>query len=216
MSLSPVSRFGWVPALLGLVVIGTYLTSSFGYFPGPEKLLLVLFFAIGPVAIVGVLGIRERLIASEKSPAADLGAVFLVIAFAFFNLMLVVQQYVRARATELAGDAEGGLSPDAMAQVRELVDYVQQGIDVSFDIFYCLGLLLLSVAMIRHRDFGKVLGLFGAVSAAALLSLNLGAFPWIPTEVGLVDLGPLTGIWWLIVIVQLIRLDRRDARASTA
>jgi hypothetical protein len=222
MSQSNLSRLGLVPAVLGLVVIGTYLTTAAGYFPGPEKLQLVLFFAIGPLAIVGTLAIRRRLLSGGDDRWADVGAVFLVIGFAFFDLMLVVQQYVRLRAQDLvvsAGEAVADASAAAMTpqqtlrDIWKIVDFVQQGIDVSFDIFYCLGVVLLAAAMFRHPDFGKLLGAFGMLSAAALLALNLGAFPQIPGESGLIDLGPVTGVWWLLVIVQMVRLDRRERRA---
>jgi hypothetical protein len=66
--------------------------------------------------------------------------------------------------------------------------------------------------MFRHEDFGRLIGGFGMLSGAALLAFNLATFPYIPAESGLVDLGPVTAIWWLAVILQLFRLDRRDKR----
>ena len=207
------SRFGLIPAILGFIVLGTYLTTSMGFLPGSQKLVLLIYFAIGPVAIIGSLGIRRSLVGAGGSLWVDAGTVFLVVAFAFFNLMLVVQQYVRLSVREtLRATGADALSAQAEGSLREtwrVVDLVQQGIDVSFDIFYCLGLLLIAGVMTRHPDFGRFLGWFGLISATALLALNLGAFPHIPGESGLVDLGPLTGIWWVLVIIQLIRLDRR-------
>jgi hypothetical protein len=205
-------RFGHVLTILGLVVVLTYLTAALGVIRGPEKLLLALVFAIGPVAILGVLAIRRRLASGDQPFLPDAGAVFLVIGFALFNLMLVVQQYVRLRIGGLIGEAESEAAKETLQIVLPALDYVQQGIDVSFDIFYCVGVILLAAAMLRHPDFGRLLGLFGVVSAVALLVLNLAAFPHIPAESGLVDLGPLTGLWWLAVIVQMFRLDRRDRR----
>lgn len=227
------SRLGFLPALLGLVVVGTYITSSMGYFPGPEKLLILLFFAIGPVAIIGSLAVRRRLIQrrgtapdcqrAAASPGladfwVEVGTVFFVIGFALMNLMLVVQIYVRQRVKErLYVEGEEALGEQAQESLREIwrvVDLVQQGIDVSFDIFYCLGLLLVAAAMVHHPDFGKVLGWFGMLVSVPLLALNLGAFPHIPGETGLVDLGPVSALWWVAVIVQLIRLDWRERKAG--
>ncbi|OGD17791.1 MAG: hypothetical protein A2V76_09045 [Candidatus Aminicenantes bacterium RBG_16_63_14] len=51
--------------------------------------------------------------------------------------------------------------------------------------------------------------IIGVVSAAALLAFNLYTFPYIPADSGLVDLGPITGLWWLAVIVQFFRLERK-------
>lgn len=81
--------------------------------------------------------------------------------------------------------------------------------DVAFDVFYCVGLMMLAAALARHPAFGRAVAVFGFISAAGLLALNLVAFPYTPSEAGLVDLGPVTGVWWLLVIVLQIRRMRR-------
>jgi hypothetical protein len=86
---------------------------------------------------------------------------------------------------------------------------IQQGIDVSFDVFYCLGMIVLAAVLYRHRDFGRILGGLGVMSAAGLLVLNLWTFPYPPANSGLLDLGPPTGVWWLLVCVQIQRVLRR-------
>jgi hypothetical protein len=68
-------------------------------------------------------------------------------------------------------------------------------------IFYSLGLFLVSVAMMRASRFAMVLGIYGAVVSAGLLVLNMATFPIPPAEADLVDLGPLTGLWWLVLIL---------------
>lgn len=197
----------WVLFLgvLGLVVVLTYLATALGFIRHVDKLILILVFGIGPVAIVGVLEIHERFPATKATLVLKAGTAFLIVAFALFNLMLVVQQLVRLQAREMISAVSEEATKQALTSVLRMVDLVQLGIDVSFDIFYCLGVILVSVAMYSHRDFGRIIGAFGVLSAVALLSLNLAAFPKVPDESGLVDLGPLTAVWWLLVIIQLIR-----------
>ena len=139
------------------------------------------------------------------------GTTFLIVAFALLNLMLVVQQMVRLQFRQFrlaAGDASQAALLDAVFKGTNLI---QLGIDVSFDVFYCLGVIALSAVMYREPGFGRVLGAFGIVSAAALLVFNLATFPYGPADSGLVDLGPVTGIWWLCVIVQIKRNAARSA-----
>jgi hypothetical protein len=40
---------------------------------------------------------------------------------------------------------------------------------------------------------------------ALLLAFNLYMFPQPPAEAELIDWGPFTALWWLAVIVQMIR-----------
>lgn len=202
----------WVLFLgvLGLAVVLTYLAAALGLLRNVDNLVLALVFGIGPVAIVGVLEIYGRFPSAKVTLALKVGTVFLVVAFALFNLMLVVQQLVRLQAREMISVAGEEATKQMLKVVLSMVDLVQLGIDVSFDIFYCLGVILVSVAMYSHRDFGRIIGVFGVLSAVGLLSLNLAAFPEVPGESGLVDLGPITAVWWLAVIVQLMRKPKRS------
>jgi hypothetical protein len=207
----------WILALgvLGIAVVLVYLAAALGVLRDLDNVTLALVFLIGPVAIVGVLELHNRLSRSGAGLALRTGTAFLVIAFAMFNLMLVVQQSVRIQAFDMIAAAEEETRKEMLRAVLNVTDFVQLGIDVSFDIFYCLGLILVSTVMYGQRHFGRILGIFGVVSGAALLALNLASFPGVPAESGLVDLGPLTAVWWIAVIVQLMRSDKtpRDATA---
>jgi hypothetical protein len=203
-------RFGLVLTILGVVVVLTYLLSATGVIHDLGKLVLILIFAIGPVAIVGVLSIRRRLARTHDGLMLQVGTTFLVIGFAFFNLFVVVQQYVQNQMLDKIAAAPDEAIREALKAQWRVVDLVQQGMDVSFDIFYCVGLVLVAAVMYRHPDFGRFLGGFGVLAGAALLVLNLIAFPYVPADSGLVDLGPVSGLWWLLVIGQMVRLDRRD------
>lgn len=200
------ARFRIIP-FFGLGVLAVYLAAALDVLPviGTERLTLALVFAIGPVAIMGVLGIDEFLRPSAPVFARRVGTTFLIVAFALFNLMLVVQMMVRLQFREFRSETADPAVLSTLDTVFKGTNLVQQGIDVSFDVFYCLGVVILSSVLYRHRDFGRLIGAFGVLSASGLLILNLGTFPHPPAESGLVDLGPLTGLWWVLVIIQLSR-----------
>jgi hypothetical protein len=201
--------------ILGVGVLCVYLAAALGVLPviGAEKLMLGLVFGIGPVAIVGVLGIQEFLKSSASAFALRVAITFLVIAFALFNLMLVVQQMVRLQFRQFRSETADAATIGSLDAVFKGTNLIQQGIDVSFDVFYCLGIIVLSAVIYRHRDLGRILGGLGIISAAGLLVLNLWTFPYPPANSGLIDLGPITGVWWLLVCVQIQRVLRR-ARVS--
>jgi len=198
-----------VAALLGLLVVLVYLATATGLLQDDSQLLRAAVFAIGPVAIVGVLSIAQYLAADKPGLALRTASAFLVSAFALLTLMLVVQQAVFIRYHEFSSATADAATLASLQAAFRLVNEVQLGIDVCFDIFYCTGIIMLSVVMYRHRDFGRLIGIFGALAAAALLALNLVTFPRPPADAGLVDLGPLTGVWWVVVIIQFSRLRRR-------
>ncbi len=209
------SRITVLLGIAGLVVICVYLASALGVIRDVNNFTLSLVFAIGPVAIFGVVEISRRLATQHELPTVKLGQVFLVIAFALFTLMLVVQQTVVIRYRQLVTEAADSAHVETLRVAFSLVNQVQLGIDVCFDIFYCVGVVLLSVAMFQHRDFGKFVGVFGVASATALLAFNLATFPGVPAESGLLDLGPLTGVWWILVIVLMIRGAMRQRTSRT-
>jgi len=211
------SRRSWLGAASaapGLIVVLAYLNFATNVVSLPDRLTLILAFAIGPVAIFGVLEIYRELAATPLATQVRLGTVFLIIAFALLNLMLVVQQSIFIPYQEAMAATTDDAVRESMRHVFRGVNQVQLGIDVSFDIFYSLGLILVSIALTRTTRFGKFLGIFGVLTAGALLILNMATFPMPPSEAGLVDLGPLTGVWWLVLILGGITGRRRPAIAG--
>lgn len=203
-----------VVAILSLLVVLVYLATAIGLINDATPLTLALVFAIGPVAIVGVLRISEYLARAGPAPTLRPATVFLVVAFSLFTLMLVVQQTVFIRYREFTREATDPAVLEGLRTAFRMVNEVQLGIDLCFDIFYCAGMILLSVAMYRHPHFGRLIGILGVLAGAGLLVLNLATFPRPPAESGLVDLGPATGVWWVLVILQFIRVQR--TRPSSA
>lgn len=204
-------------AFIGLFFIAVYLVLATGVVPVPDHLAATLAFFIGPAAIAGVLSIWSAVRADTRMTDALArplltGTVFLVIGFALFNLMLVVQETVHAYFVELLAATPDETAKQSLRLVYRVVNPVQLGIDISFDIFYCLGIILVAVVMLRSRIFGRVLAAFGILSAGALLLLNLWTFPKPPASAGLIDLGPVTAIWWIGVIVQMLRANRPASR----
>ena len=143
---------------------------------------------MGPLLGVASWGLREFLNLDKRRPAADLGALSNALAGALLTAMLLIQIATGIRS----GDKP---SSDAVS--------IWLGLDVAWDVYVGLGTLLLAFCAIRHPRLGYVVGTAGMVIAIALLALNLYTFPTPPGEAGLVDLGPLVGLWYLIVTVMV-------------
>ena len=141
------------------------------------------------------------LLASERATlAGQLAAVANVAAGALVTAMLLVQISV--------DDVEAELSP----AVNEAFEHVEFGLDLSWDVFLVAGTILFGLAMVADARFGLRFGLPGIVVAAALYVLNFASFPTPPGDAGLVDLGPLVGLWYAAVSVQALRIWRGTGR----
>jgi hypothetical protein len=162
----------------------------------------------GPL-IAGASVALYLLLASERATLAGLlAAVANVAAGALVTAMMLVQVAVN--------DVEAGLSP----AVNDAFEHVEFGLDLSWDVFLVAGTMLFSCAMLADRRFGRRFALPGIALAAGLYALNFATFPTPPASEGLVDLGPLVGLWYAAVSVQALRLRhltrRRDAEGPSA
>jgi hypothetical protein len=79
---------------------------------------------------------------------------------------------------------------------------IQLGLDVAWDVFLVLGTVLLAWNMWHHPRFGRLLAVSGCVIAVALIVINLAVFPEPPGHT-VIDLGPVIGLWYLIVTIRL-------------
>jgi len=173
---------------------------------------LVLAFAIGPVAMFGTLALSENLMRVFGTSTLRIGTIFLVIAFALLTLMLTMQQAIFAEYRQLL---DATAAPEAQASLKAsfaLVNQLQLGADVAFDIFYSLGIIFVSSVLVRSKGIERVIGTYGVVAASGLLVLNLWFFPTPPAAAGSIDLGPATIVWWVALIVFDSRLSKREAR----
>jgi len=206
----------YLGAFLGIFLLFVYITIATEVINYPVKFAIFMFLMLGPLAIAGMYSIAAFLNREKKSKIVDLGKLFGYIAFSIWVCFLCIQQGSRMYFHET-------LIPEANPEDAEILKMVLQGInsvqftlDIAFDIFYCLLVILYSIAMINDRYFGKIIGIFGLLSGSGLLFLNLFTFPFPPGESGLIDLGPLTGLFWIIVIVMFLRGERIEKRAIQA
>jgi len=205
------SLFG---GILGPAILLAYLNFAFGWVLLSQRLSLVLAFAIGPVAVLGTLALSESLVRVFGTFTLRVGTIFLVIGFALLTLMATMQQAIFAEYRQLLGATASAQAPTSLKESFALVNRVQLGADVAFDIFYSLGIILVSSAIVRGRWFERVVGAYGLVVATGLLVLNMWFFPTPPAAAGSVDLGPATIAWWVGLFVLDGRLKKREISDS--
>jgi hypothetical protein len=173
------------------------------FVPMPHIPQLVLGSSFGPLLAVASLGLYKILQMRRPTVSAQVAAVSNVLAGAMVTAMIVVQLSVK-----YAGDrylASPGADQAAKLIVRRVWDVIL-GLDVTFDVFIGLGTLLFGVAMLTHPRFGKLIGIAGIlVGGVVLLGFNAATFPDPPKDAGLIDPGPIAGLWYLWVTINVVR-----------
>lgn len=191
----------------GLFILA-YLNFALGWVALSQRLTWVLAFGLGPAAILGVLSLSARL--EAISPAASLraGRFFLIIAFAILTVMLTMQQAVFTEYQRLRG-ASGAMNNETLQQAFALVNHVQLGADVAFDVFYALGMILISMALVAQTGLARWVGIYGLGAGGGLLCFNLWTFPTPPASAGAIDLGPVTIVWW-VGLLAVVRRNQKE------
>jgi len=175
------------------------------FVPLPKKITVVFASLFGPLLLVASLGLYFFLKAYRKTITGQLAVISNIIASVQVTLMLIVQLSVNLSMAGLIDSAGEGISEATKKWIWQVVDKVQLGMDVSWDIFIAIGTILFGVTMMKHPRFGKIFGLLGFLIGHFLLVFNLSTFPTPPGDAGLIDLGPIVGLWYLAAMVLIIR-----------
>jgi hypothetical protein len=175
-------------AIAGVWACVAYPTAVF--VPLPLRASAALAASFGPALGVGSVGLWRLIRLHSPSVGAGAAAGLNGLGGALFTAMLLVQMAI--------GHATGG-------QTDRPLQAVWLGLDVAWDAYIGLGTVLFGVGMFGHPRFGRAFGGSGVVLGIGLLLSNLYTFPAPPANAGLMDLGPLIGVWYLAVSVQMWR-----------
>ncbi len=176
-------------------------------------LLLIPLPLGGVVALAALFGISLSIAAlggyhfyaiHRKTVSLQLGTAAIATAGVLVNCMLIVQFAVSATLAPILAEAEANGSAEMVRTIWRAVDQVQLGLDVAWDVYISIGTLLIAWNALHHPRFGPFFAWPGMILAFGLLVLNLYSFPTPPGEGGLFDLGPLLGLWSLIMTIRLI------------
>jgi len=173
--------------------------------PMPKTVTVLLAAAFGPLLSVACLGLYHFISVHRKTVSLQIATVSTIIAGTVVNLMLVVQMALREF---LRLDLEGAADKEAETLLRagySAADKVQLGLDISWDVYIAIGTILFAVNMYRHPRLGRVVAGLGVGVGVGLLCFNFFTFPVPPADAGSIDLGPLVGLWYLIVTLMLAR-----------
>lgn len=195
--ISDYSQIEKIGAISGIVSIIFYVSAVALPLPAPLPRLMAFTFPL--LWIVSYMALYHFLKKGRHTPTLEIAYIFGIIGAALACSLLVVQQanfIWHEEAMEMAQ------SDDAKALLKATfsgANRVQAGLDVAFDIFITIAMILFGINLARSSKLPSFLGIVMSLIAASLLVLNMYTFPTAPAEAGLIDMGPFLGIWMLLV-----------------
>ncbi len=179
------------------------------FLPGPDSIVRLLAFSFGPLLCVSFVGAYRFMAFQKDGPVLQVACLFGIIAGVMVTTMLVVQIGNNMVHADALASAATETARESALLAWQAVNRVQYLLDVVLDIFICISLILLGTVMLGHRAFGRIWGGLGILGGFGLLVLNLVAFPFVPRESGLVDLGPVVMLWMLAVFVRFLLVEKQ-------
>jgi hypothetical protein len=179
----------------GLVAVASY---TFLLFASGDFRIAFVGASVFSVALgLASYGLYQFLIIEHRSALAQIATIATIVGAVVFFAMASIQLSVRSDLN--------GIDPTTIGPVYQLAERVQLGLDVAWDVYFAVGLAMFGVAAFSHPRIGRVVGVTGVLVAMALLVLNIATFPIPPGSAGSFDVGPVAGLWYLVVTVQIIR-----------
>ena len=120
------------------------------------------------------------------------------------TVMAVVQRAVFSTFLPIKPEATDVIAYEAWKMGLESGNAIQLGLDIVWDIFILIGMVLLAISMYSHPRLGKIISIIGITIGLLGLYFNLSTFPTPPAGAGSFDMGPLVGLWFLAVTIMVI------------
>ena len=176
---------------------------------------LLMEVTFGPLFIIGTLGLFLFISQKGHSIYNLLALVFHVLAGFSETLMLAVQRSVFSQRSEYRL-LEDERSQEIFQRSFQTGNLTQLGIDFCFDIFVSLGTLFLALALLRQNSLFTWLAYPGMVVGLGGLLLNMLTFPTPPADLSYPDPGPFFGIYFGLVLLNIIYVIFKSRRNGQA
>jgi hypothetical protein len=173
--------------------------------PMPRMLGNIVFWSFGPLLIASTPGMFYFIRQHRNSISLQVGCLFLMLAGLTVTMMAVVQRSVFETFSANRPEETDAVAYASWKMGLESGNAVQLGLDIVWDIFILVATILIAISVFSHPRIGRLISVSGVGIGAAGLVLNFQTFPMPPGQAGSFDIGPLVGIWFLVIAILIIK-----------
>jgi hypothetical protein len=155
--------------------------------------------------VVAFIGLYPFLKKGSESVAVIFATVFGVISGAVHMMFSVVQMNNIHYIYRFIDMAETDALKDSWKNILRGVFTVQNGLNYVMDFFLDWTIFMFAIILWNHPKFGKPFSVLGIIAGGSHFVMKAITFPEPPKEAGLFDAGPMVGIFFAIIVVQVIR-----------
>ncbi len=188
-----------IGAIAGIISIIFYISAVAIPLPSPIPRLLAFTFPL--LWILSYMAFYHFLKKDRHTPTLEIAYIFGIIGAALACSLLVVQQANIIWHNEAMEAAQTDEAKALLKAAYKGVNRVQAGLDVAFDIFITIAMILFGINLAKSPKLPAFLGIIMSLIATVLIVFNMVTFPDGPAEAGLFDAGPFLGIWMLLVYI---------------
>jgi hypothetical protein len=199
------SRFTWIKLgrICGLLAFVSYFSAAF--LPLPDIASYIAAFSFGPLLAIGLVGLYHALANEDDIPLLQIASAFGVAAGVVVLLMLTVQQAIFKVLDSLTKTSGKQTIQVKDTNLAAGLNSIHFGLDIAWDVLISIGVVLYSITMLHHPQFGKIIGAVGIILGGFLLAFNIYYFPHPPASANAIDLGPFVALWFVVVFILMFR-----------
>ncbi|MFZ9387269.1 MAG: hypothetical protein ACO25B_05255 [Chitinophagaceae bacterium] len=201
-------------AIAGILVVLMYFLSKITSLP--EGIYYSLHIYQGPIMIFGWIGIYAFFRLKGQSIVLVTAIVFAVISAVARMMFLVVQ----INNLVFIGEYKEAASPELKETWNHIlkgVFTVQNGLNITSDIFLDLTIILFGIVCWNYNRIGKILAIYAFIGGGLHFIFKAYTFPKPPATEGLFDAGPIAAMWPFIAAIWILTslyMDKKIAQPN--
>ena len=175
------------------------------FLPLPDVIKVSFFIYFGPLMMIAFVGLYPFLKKGSESVAVVFATLFGTIAGAVHMMFSVVQMNNIHYIYEFIEKADTDVLKESWRSILRGVFTVQNGLNYVMDFFLDWTIFMFAIVLWHHPKFGKPFSILGLIAGGSHFVMKAWTFPEPPKEAGLFDAGPLVGIFFAVVVIQVLR-----------